>query len=461
MPTLADAIIAEDISSVHQYLQTGIDVNEIDEYGFTYLIEAAIADNIAITELLIQYGADVNLQDPTGFTALHWAAENNNLKLAKILLEHRANPNAYTFAGQPVLVMPLLRNQSQIKKLLQQYGADLSFAQDFINTKTLGHMFELVGTANIIDPHNNFVEMDFEGFFLEVTIAMIADSLNHFKNHYGARKVRQYSQYAQVIIEVLTRAAHLMKYLHYRIDTEKYKNEINKLVQQEPLLIPIGYEGHAITFIKLGNILAKCDRREDSRLYDNIYFYKIGYPERFNADFIRFFIAEKHSSEFINDQFPEIVGLEPITELKIEAQISGNCSWANVEAAIPTIFFMLLMTNDDTTDISQKKNLSLNFFHQWREWNKNRALQFCIQSFKSGDSLRNACRAEVLAAILFQRCRMNNYNDQEKIDSILKVLIQPAYRHVLENYIKSYVFEGFSEEGKEFARLLRHYDVMK
>lgn len=462
MSSLADEIIDENISNVYAILQTGVDVNQLDEYGFTYLIEAAVADNFEITELLIRYGADVNLQDSTGSTALHWAVENNNLKLAKLLLDHRANPNAYTFAGQPVLVMSVLRHHSEMRKLLQKYGADIHFAQDFINAKTLGHMYELIGTANIIDPHNNFVEMDFEGFFLEVTIALIADSLHQFKNHYGARKVRHYGEFAQVIIEVLARASHMMKFLQYRVDTEKHKAEMDALIKQEPLLIPIGYEGHAITFIKLGNVLAKCDRREDSRLYDNIVLYEITRPHVFDRDFIRFFITEKHSSEFVNYELPEMLGLKPITELKVEAQISGNCSWANVEAAIPTIFFILLMAgSDDLSDVSKQKNLALNFFHQWREWNKNRALRSCIQSFKSGDTLRNACRAEILAAILFQRCRMHNFSDQEKIEAILEILMQRPYQHVLQNYIKSYVFEGFSDEGKEFAHMLRHYGAMK
>ena len=48
MVTLADVILEENIPAVRQFLQHGVDVNEIDEYGFRPLIEAAIADNIEI-----------------------------------------------------------------------------------------------------------------------------------------------------------------------------------------------------------------------------------------------------------------------------------------------------------------------------------------------------------------------------------------------------------------------------
>ena len=127
-------------------------------------------------------------------------------------------------------------------------------------------MFELIGTATIIDPHNQFVDVDFEGFFLEVTIGLISDSLAQFQNHFAARQLRRYSGLAQFIVEIMQRASQLIKYQQYRVDIRKYQSNIDTLIQQEPLLIPVGYEGHAITFIKRGDIWVKCDRREDSRL---------------------------------------------------------------------------------------------------------------------------------------------------------------------------------------------------
>lgn len=459
--SLADAIIDENESAVRAILQLGVDLNQIDEYGFTPLIEAAIADNMEVARLLIQYGADVNLQDATGGTALGWAAENNNVALAESLLQARANANAYTFAGQPVLTMPLLRNQTPMKKLLQKHGADLTFTQDYINTKLLGHIYELVGTADIIDPKNTFVEIDFEGFYLEFSLGVICNALAQFQNHFAARKLRRFSEITQVVIQSLERAAYLIKFQQYRINLDDHVQAIDQVIPNEPLLIPIGYEGHAITFVKLGNILAKCDRREDSRLYDNIVFYQIGQPQKFTQAFTKNLLYQKKSDEFVNDYLPRMLDLRPITELKIEAQISGNCSWANVEAAIPTIFFLLLMHSDSSqTHISNYKNMALNYFQQWREWNKDRTLQFCIQSFRDGDTIRNACRAEILGAILFQRCRYSQPADRERIESIMSILTLPQYEHILQNYVKSYCYESISEEGKAFAQMLRTYGFL-
>lgn len=440
--SLADEILAGNVENVYHILRSGIDVNEIDEYGFTYLVEAAIADNVEIVKLLLDAGASVDLSDMAGSTALHWAAENNNLTIAKLLLNKHANPNAYNLAGQPVLVMPLLRRQSAFKSLLLKYDADLAFAQDYINAKLLGHMFELVGTADIISPENEFVELDFEGFYLEFSVGIIGESLGQFQNHFAARKLRRFGEIAHIIVNVFDRAAQLSRFIQYRTDLNLHKTKIDELIRQEPLLIPIGYEGHAITFIKLGNILAKCDRREDSRLYDNIMFYRVTRMENFTHEFIHDFIYKKKSDNFVNDVLPQLLGLEPITELKVEAQISGNCSWANVEASIPTIFFLLLLAStEDNKNLGQYKSLALNYFHQWREWNKNRALHFCLQSFTEADSIRNACKAEILAAILYQRLREpRSEADRERIEYILEILKQKRYAHVLENYIRTYCF---------------------
>lgn len=457
MVTLADAIIEEDINTVRELVFAG-GLNQLDEYGFTPLIEAAIADNIEIAKILINAYANVNLQDSTGNTALHWAAENNNLAFCQLLFERGADPNSTNFAGQPAMTMPMLRRQSELRKLFLKAGADLTFVEDYINTKLLGHMFELVGTASIIDPKNQFVEVDFEGFFLEVTLGLIADALEQFQNHYASRKVRRYKEIAQIIADVLQRAAQLIKYQQYRVNINKYKKEIDSLLNYEPLVIPVGYEGHAITFVKLGNMLVKCDRREDSRLFDNVYFYHVGRPDLFNKDFIKHMMYEKQTSEFINEELPQILALEPVTELKVAAQISGNCSWANVEACIPTLFFLLSSRQPDFQEnIPHYKTLALNFFKEWREWNKERALRFCIQSFNQGDTVRKATKAEILAAILFQTCNNTEMMNQDRIELILNILLQPQYEYILKNYVKSYSFESVGDEGKDFLRLLRSY----
>lgn len=453
--TLVDAILKEDIASVRYFLRYE-DVNQLDVYGFRPLTEAAIMENIEISELLLQQGADPNLRDGAGGTALHWAAENNNLALCRLLLSAKADPNACNLSGQPVLAMPTLRQQTALRQLLVQSGADERFVQDYINTKLLGHVFELIGFASIVDPKNQFVQVDFEGFFLEVTIGLVANALSQFQNHFAAREFRRFSGVAHLIVGALQRASELIRYQQYRVDIRKHVTRIRELINQEPIVIPVGYEGHAISFIKYGDVLVKCDRREDSRLYDNIMFYRIGNIANFNIDLVGQMIYVKQDSQFINQELDHILNLQPITELKIEAQVSGNCSWANMEAVIPALFFLILMQmNKNESGYSHYKTLALNYFHRWRQWNRERSLHFCIQSYREGDVLRKATKAEILAALLFQLSSSSNATDRKWVEDILAILIGSPYEYILQNYLRIYYYESYTEEGRRFYELLR------
>jgi hypothetical protein len=459
--SLADAILQEDMRSVEHCLRYGSDINQLDEYGYTPLIEAAIIDNVHMTEYLLKHGANPNQQDVTGGTALQWAAENNNVALCQLLLDHHANVNAYNFSGQPVLVMPTLRHHSALRQLLVKAGADPVFCQDYINTKLLGHLYELVGTASIVDLNNHFVEVDLEGFYLEVTIGLLSESLAQFQNHFAARQLRRYAGLAQFIVTIMRNASQLIAYQQYRVNIHEHLTHINELIQHKPLMIPVGYEGHAISFIAYGDIWCKCDRREDSRLFDNIMFYRVTNKQQLTAELIKKLLYEKLSSQFVNEELDKILGLQPMTELKIEAQISGNCSWANVEATIPALFFLVSKEmNKKHESEAYYKTLAMNFFHRFREWNKDRALHYCIQRYKEGDFIRKACHAELLIAILFQRCDIQNSLDRDRIDTIISTLVPSPYEYIFKNYLRMYYYENHTEEGKRFAALLRHYEFL-
>lgn len=457
MISLANAILQENPQQVGLALRYTQDINALDEYGFTPLIESAIVDNLQIANMLLQAGAKPNVRDVTGGTALHWAAENNNQALCELLLKNGADPDAVTLAGQPALVMPILRQQLSLRQLLIQNGANLAFALAYINTKLLGHMYELVGNTAIVSPKRHFVEVNFEGFILEVTVGLIAESVYQFQNHFAARKLRRYAHFAKIIVDVLQRGSQLVKYQQYRTDLSKYQVKIEHIFKQDPLVIPVGYEGHAITFIRYQDFWVKCDRREDSRLFDNVMIYRIGNPKALTSALLASLIYKKQDSEFINHELDQLLQLQPWTEIKVDAQVSGNCSWANVEATIPAILFLLLSEQNHEPDaLKYYKSLALNFFHRWREWNKDRALHLCMRRFHEGDLIQKAATAEVLSAILFQSCDINRAVDQPRIHLIAESLIGSRYEYVLKDYLKVYYYQGLTEEGRQFLSTLKN-----
>ncbi len=81
------------VDTVAFLLTTGIDVNHVNNLGWTGLLEAVIlgtggANHQRIVQLLLDGGADVNLADNEGVTALAHARQKGQTEVAAILEAH-------------------------------------------------------------------------------------------------------------------------------------------------------------------------------------------------------------------------------------------------------------------------------------------------------------------------------------------------------------------------------------
>ena len=91
--------------SVYNAINTGENINIVDEYGQTPLMYAATANtDPRIIKILVESGADVNAQSPEGWTALMYAVrENTNPEVVKTLLEVGAEVGLKNSDGQLAL----------------------------------------------------------------------------------------------------------------------------------------------------------------------------------------------------------------------------------------------------------------------------------------------------------------------------------------------------------------------
>ena len=454
MPSFANEILFGTLEGVEQAIQMGADIEETDEYGFSPLIEAAIANKVDVAAVLLEYGAEINKTDATGRSALHWAVDNHNIDLCQLLLANKADPNAYTTAGQPILVYPLLRQQQALKKLLYQHGAKLNFAQDFIQAKLLGHRYELSGHVDIVNVDGRFIEIDYEGFFLEFTVDVIIHSLQRYKNNFSARHLRAFFENLQKIIQAFSIAQALLKYQRYTIDIKQHQHSIDALLDQELLLLPVAYEGHAIALIKYKDWLIRCDRGENSRREGSVVIYQLQNRHAWSMDFCKQLIFNRQSREFLTKTIHRVLDLKPIASLPIGAQIIGNCSWANIEASIPAMLFILQLDAAQKSDtVQMHQSYALDFYQAWHQWDKDRALEECIQGFYSGSKARQVSKATLLAAILFQGATQY-YHDLSFAEKILKILNLPDHRYLLKGYVEVYWKLSNTPSGKSFLALL-------
>ena len=448
--TIASDIISCRVPDFDYYLGEGETLDDIDEYGFTPLIETAITRQAHIAELLIARGVDVNKSDVTGRTALHWAVDNADLGLARLLLTHGADPNAYTRSGLSVLVYPVLRAQNQLKHLLYQYGAKLDFALDFIYAKLLGHRFELKGDVDIVTAQGEFIELDYEGFILEFTVAIVKDSLRRFTSSYSTRHFRHQFPYVHTIMDAFTVADELLQLQHQVSLTDKHFARINELLNAPMLILPAASRGHALCFVRYKQWWAKIDRGENSLQEGSVNIYHLTNPQALNVNFLREFLYKKQSRRYFHEMINQQLGLVPLLKMPISSQIVGNCSWANVQAVVPVAYAIQQLTTVD--EFSNDDALDL--YNAWVEWDKDRALDECIQRFYSANTVRKASFASMLGAVLFQVCDDRESNHRHRAERILTILTLPDYYYILQSYLEAYCIKRLTRKGNNLLKLL-------
>lgn len=449
--TIANDIINQKMPEFDAYLRNGDSLDDIDEYGFTPLIECAITRQTHIAEELLKRRVDVNKSDVTGRTPLHWAADNNDIDMLRLLLNHGADANAYTGNGLSVLVYPLLRRQESIKKLLYHHGAKLDFAQDFINAKLIGHRFELQGDVDIVNAQGQFIELDYEGFILEFTVAVVRDSLRRFLASFSSRHLREQFPLIHTIMDAFVVAAELLQFQHVPRFSTLHLQRIAYLIDYAPMLVfPAASRGHALCFIRYKQWWAKIDRGEHSIQEGSVTIYRITKPKELTADFVHNFLYKKQSRRFFHHLINAQLGLVPVAKLPISSQISGNCSWANVQAVIPVAYVMQQMDNDG--NFIQHEALAL--YEHWIEWDKDRALDECIQRFHLANPQRKASSVAILGGILFQACSHANPAHVARAEKILQVMTLPQYYYVLQSYLDEYCVKRLTRKGNNLLKLL-------
>ena len=448
--SLANDIISRRMPDFDKYLKRGDSLDDLDEYGFTPLIETAITRQPEIAEALLKRGVDVNKADPSGRTPLHWAVDNNDLQLAELFLKHGANPNAYTRAAMPVLVFPVLRAQDKLKHLLYQFGAKLDFAQDFIQGKLLGHRFELQGDVDIVTAEGEFIELDYEGFILEFTVAILKDSLRRFTSSFSTRHLRDFFLDIHKIMDAFDVAEDILKLQHHAQITDKEKTVLKHCLDEELQIYPVASRGHAFSFIRYHQWLAKIDRGENSLKEGSVNIYRITRPEEFDVHFLQRFMLQKQSRNFFHHEFNVILGLMPLAQLPMTTQISGNCSWANIQAIVPVAYILLKLKEIDGIQSAEGFRL----YDEWLSWDQDRALEQCIHRFYLIDEKRKASYASMLGAVLFQSLNYERSHDVERASKILSILTQPEYYYILDSYLEEYCIKRLTRRGNNLLKLL-------
>ncbi|XP_063404436.1 ankyrin repeat domain-containing protein 50-like [Mytilus trossulus] len=104
-------------------------INQSDHEKFTPLLYAS-KGNLDTVELLIKLDCDINAKNCDNITALHNACRKGNAKIAKLLLDHGAIINACGGGGKTSLFYAARNNQLDVIEILLSSGAIVNHQED-------------------------------------------------------------------------------------------------------------------------------------------------------------------------------------------------------------------------------------------------------------------------------------------------------------------------------------------
>jgi hypothetical protein len=87
---LHDCAYSGDLEGVKHLVESGADLDKVEERGMTALMLAITEEHFDIVVYIVEHGGNVAHVDRFGMTALHWASQADNLPAVTCLLEHGA-----------------------------------------------------------------------------------------------------------------------------------------------------------------------------------------------------------------------------------------------------------------------------------------------------------------------------------------------------------------------------------
>lgn len=147
---LHDAAKKGDLKRIETLIETGTNINAIDENDLTALHYAALEGNRSIAQLLVDKGADINAQNREGWTPLHYAVLHGKKEIVELLVACGVDMNIKDKNGKMPLYVAMEERNEDIAVLLINADANINiFNTRRERGKTLLHQAAQTGYCEV------------------------------------------------------------------------------------------------------------------------------------------------------------------------------------------------------------------------------------------------------------------------------------------------------------------------
>lgn len=128
-------------SIIRLLVETGTDINSVNEQQMTALQIAISSASTDTAQFLLELGADVTGTTPNGETVLHLAARTGNVAIVESLLQRCVSINLRNHCGETALHAAVTAGHEEVVRVMLAHGVD-SHAKVGIQTPVLDSAFD-------------------------------------------------------------------------------------------------------------------------------------------------------------------------------------------------------------------------------------------------------------------------------------------------------------------------------
>jgi len=351
-------------------INRGIGIDSSSPRKTTALMLACASRNEKIVQRLIAAGADVNKKNlRNGSLPINYAIESGALNIVLELVKHHADVNFILADGQNFVEQVLSSRKlssSESEFLLNSVTSlDKTINEKIVSPKLLASIWGITHPLffNIRD-----LKIEFMGLFPYSTLnrmsqflqAYLPELTKHFPTYFDKEKTDKILRLSSELClsykfknisskEILASAKHCPQIL-----TSSCNEHMTSVVFDENKFVKCDrggiYRGHGVTTYQL-------QKKITEEVID-----KIRNPDNFN---------------FFYNEVNQILGLKKLTSYALKDQKVGNCTWANLKAALFAVFTLL--------DLDQsKKSPVKEIYKSFTSFTRKKELELYLEKVKLG-----------------------------------------------------------------------------